>query len=123
MKTALFILLVTCTSASSHAQLKNTKWKGTIQADNKIDVIFNYRADTVEVSNSADGSNIETMTYTVKDSVLTFQKIYGQSNCGGTTGGTYKYAVKDDALYLTLISDSCSDRSSALSNSKWARTK
>ena len=123
MKTALFILLVTCTSVSLHAQLKNTKWKGTIQADNKIDVIFNYGTDTVEVSNTADGSSIETMTYTVKDSVLKFQKIYGQSSCGGATGGTYKYELKDDLLYLTLISDSCSDRSSALSNSKWARTK
>lgn len=123
MKKTLFIFLVSFTSVTAHAQLKNTKWKGTIQADNKIDVVFNYRNNTVDVSNSADGSNIETMTYAARDSVLTLQKISGQSNCDGTTAGKYKYQIKDDALYITLISDSCVDRSSALSNSKWVKMK
>ncbi|MEJ7680364.1 MAG: hypothetical protein WKG06_21420 [Segetibacter sp.] len=123
MKKIVFFFIISFASFTLNAQLKNTKWKGTIQADNKIDVVFNYRSDTLDVSNIADGSNIETMTYTVKDSILTLQKIYGQSDCDSTGTGKYKFEVKDDLLYITLISDTCDDRSSALNNSKWGKIK
>lgn len=123
MKKAVLFFLVSFALVTVHAQLKNTKWKGTIQADNKIDVVFNYRSDTLNVLNTADGSDIETMTYAVKDSVLTLQKIYGHSDCDGTGTGKYKFEIKDNLLYITLISDSCNDRSSALNNSKWAKIK
>ncbi len=123
MKKAFIISLALFASVTVHAQLKNTKWKGTIQADNKIDVVFNYSNDTLDVSNTADGSNIETMTYTVKDSILTLQKIYGKSDCDGTGTGKYRFEIKDELLYITLISDVCNDRSSALNNSKWTKMK
>lgn len=123
MKKALLIFLVSFASVIVHAQLKNTKWKGTIQAENKIDVVFDYRSDTLEVSNTADGSNIETMTYAAKDGVLTLQKIYGQSSCDGAGTGKYKFEIKNDLLYIKLISDSCNDRTSALNNSKWSKLK
>jgi hypothetical protein len=123
MKKSIFILLVVFTSTSVHAQLKNTKWKGTIQADNTLNVVFDYRSDTLEVTNSDDGSNIETMTYTVKDTVLTLRKISGQSSCDTEGTGKYRFEIKDDALHLTQISDNCNDRTSALSNSKWTRVK
>lgn len=123
MKKVAFVFLVSFASVAVHAQLKNTKWRGTIKADNTIDAVFNYKTDTLDVSNIADGSNIETMTYTLKDSVLTLQKIYGQSNCDGTSIGKYKFYIKNDVLNLTLISDICNDRTSALSNSKWNKMK
>ncbi len=115
--------MVSSASFTLHAQLKNTKWQGTIQRDNKINVVFDYRKDTLDVSNSEDGSNIETMTYAIKDNVLTLQKIYGQSECDGTGTGKYKFEIKDDLLYFTLVSDACNDRSSALNNSKWSKMK
>ncbi|WP_018612872.1 hypothetical protein [Segetibacter koreensis] len=123
MKKVMFFLLVSFVSVTVNAQLKNTKWKGTIQADNKIDVIFNYRNDTLDVSNTADGSNIETMTYAIKDTVLTLQKIYGQSDCDGTGSGKYKFEINGDLLSISLLSDVCNDRSSALNNSKWVKIK
>lgn len=122
MKEIAFVFLV-FTSVTVNAQLKNTKWKGTIQTDNKIDVIFNYKTDTLDVSNAQDGSNIETMTYAVKDSVMTLQKVYGQSNCDGVGKGKYNFGIKNNLLYLKLLSDSCSDRSAALSNSTWMKVK
>ena len=121
MKKVFFFLLVSFASVTVNAQLKNTKWKGTIQVDDKIDVVFDYKSDTLEVSNTADGSNIETMTYAVKDSVITLKKVYGQSSCDGTSTGKYKFAIKNDVLFLTQISDTCNDRTSALSNSKWTK--
>ena len=123
MKEIIFIFGISLVSITLNAQLKNTKWKGTVHSDNDIDVIFNYRSDTLEVTNIADSSNLETMTYTIKDTVLSLQKIYGQSNCSVTGMGKYKFEIKDDLLYITLLSDDCDDRSSALNNSKWIKIK
>jgi hypothetical protein len=121
MKKIIFILLLSSASVTLHAQLKNTKWKGTIHSDNDIDVVFDYKSDTLEVTNIADSSNLETMTYTLKDSVLALQKVYGQSSCSLTGTGKYKFEIKDNLLSITLISDDCDDRSSALNNSKWVK--
>jgi hypothetical protein len=119
MKKIIFIFLVSLASVTAQAQLKNTKWKGTIHSDNDIDVVFNYGRDSLKVTNIADSSNVETMTYTIKDKVLTLQKVYGQSDCDTTGSGTYQFEIKDNLLYIKLISDACNDRSSALNNSKW----
>ncbi|MEP6950080.1 MAG: hypothetical protein ABI863_12420 [Ginsengibacter sp.] len=121
MKEIISIFLICLASITVTAQLKNTKWKGTIHSDNDIDVVFDYRSDTLEVTNTADSSNLETMTYTIKDSILTLQKIYGQSACSPSGTGKYKFAIKDDVLNITLLSDDCDDRSSALNNSKWVK--
>ena len=123
MKKIICISLISLASITVHAQLQNTKWKGVIHSDNDIDVVFDYRSDTLEVINTADGSSLETMTYSIKDSSFALQKIYGQSNCDNTGTGKYKFEIKDDVLYLTLISDACDDRSSALNNSKWVKIK
>ena len=123
MKEIIFIFLISLATITVRAQLKNTKWKGTIHSDDDIEAIFDYRSDTLEVSNISDGSNIETMTYAIKDSVLSMKKISGQSNCDTTGEGKYKFEIKDDVLYLALISDACSDRTSALNNSKWVKIK
>lgn len=123
MKEIIFIFGISLVSITLNAQLKNTKWKGTVHSDNDIDVIFDYRSDTLEVTNIADSSSLETMTYTIKDTVLSLQKIYGQSGCNVTGTGKYKFEIKDDILYITLLSDDCDDRSSALNNSKWVKMK
>ena len=123
MKRIIFIFMVSLASITVHAQLKDTKWKGTVHSDNDIDVVFNYRSDTLDVLNAADSSNLETLAYAIKDTVLTMKKFYGQSNCNTTAEGKYKFEIKDDVLYLTLISDACDDRSSALNNSKWVKIK
>lgn len=123
MKTLLIISLVSFLSINAHAQLKNTKWKGTIQTDNKLNVVFDYKIDTVKVTNADDGSNIETMTYTVKNHVMTLKKVYGQSDCDATSTAQYKFQITGDVLHLTQVNDSCSDRISALKDSNWTRTK
>ena len=122
MKKVFLFITLSFASVALRAHLSDTKWMGVMQLKNKIDVVFDYRKDTLEVSNIADNSNIETMTYTVKDSVVTFKKIYGQSNCDATEG-KYRFEVKDESLYITLISDTCSDRSAVLGNSTWMKMK
>ena len=123
MKKVTFLLLLTFAFINGKAQLQNTKWRGTITLDTEIDVVFNYKNDTLDVVSLADGSSLESMTYTSTDSVLNLKKINGQSNCDNSNMGKYKFSIKDDVLYLELLSDICDDRSSVLSNSKWTKTK
>jgi hypothetical protein len=66
---------------------------------------------------------LETSLYTVKDSVLTLQKINGQSDCDGNTIGKYKFEIKGDAMQVTLIEDDCYNRSAVLNNITWERMK
>jgi hypothetical protein len=122
MKKFIFVSLASLLAMSVNAQLSNTKWTGTIHSDNPIDVVFDFRIDTIEVTSLNDGSSLETLSYSVKDSVITLKKLFGQSACD-TGEGKYTFAVKNDALYFTLVSDPCNDRSAVLNNSKWDKQK
>lgn len=123
MKTVIFLFLVSFTSVTAHAQLNNTHWKGTLHSNNNIDVVFNYGKDTLTVTNSADNSTIETMTYTIADGIISIKKIDGMSDCDKTVTGKYKFQIKDDLLYVTLLSDECKNRSENLENSKWTKSE
>ncbi len=121
MKKLLFILLVSFVSVAVHAQLADTKWKLTLKLDNPLDAVFTFGKDTLNVTAAADGSLVETMTYTVKDNILTIQKVSGQSDCEGSSIGKYKFEKKDNTLVVTLVSDDCADRSGVLDNTTWVK--
>ncbi len=123
MKRTLFIFLVLFTSLTAQAQLSNTKWKGQLNLENKIDVVFDFRKDTLEVTNTQDNSHIETMTYTIQDNLLSLQKTSGRSDCDAATIGKYKFEINNDTLSITLVSDACDDRYPVLDNSKWVKVK
>jgi hypothetical protein len=123
MKKVIFICFVSFTSFAAHAQLKNTKWKGEIQLESKVPVMFEYRNDTLEVINTADNSSIETMTYTAREGILTLQKVSGQSDCNTSEPAKYKFVINNDTLTLTLVIDPCDDRFNVLDNSQWTKIK
>ena len=81
MRKILVTILVTFVAFNLHAQLGNSKWKGTLNVQGGMDVIFNFNNDTLDVINTADNESLETMKYTATDSVLTLVKLYGQSQC------------------------------------------
>ncbi len=98
---------------NADAQLSNTKWKGTLNIEGGLDVLFNFGNDTLDVLSAEDNSSLETMTYTLTDSVLTLVKLYGQSQCDSTPG-KYKYVMDNDELTIRLDSDNCTDRAQAI---------
>ena len=110
---ACLVFLVSVASVSN-AQLSNSKWKGTLKIENDVNVSFEFGKDTLKVFNLADNSIIETMTYTATNSTFTINKISGQSDCDNAAPGKYKYETKQDALLITLLEDTCEDRSSVL---------
>lgn len=114
------VLIFICLSAFSvHAQLAGTKWNTHINAGDIINTILDFKKDTCELYTVADSTMIETMTYSIKDSILTLHKVEGQSDCDAGTPATYKFRLNNNALSLIMVSDDCSDRSSAIDNTKW----
>jgi hypothetical protein len=113
MKKTLFTLIFLMTSGFLFAQLANTRWKGTLKGDNPQEVIFDFRKDTAIVYTVPDSSHVESMTYTLKDMVLTLKKIDGISDCDATPG-KYKLTMASDNFSFKLLEDVCNDRSSAI---------
>jgi hypothetical protein len=119
------ILLVLFLSAiiSVKAQLANTKWKATIQADETLELAFQFGKDTLNVINLGEASIIEVYTYTAENSVITLHKLYGQSECDTATTGQYKYAIKENAITFMIMEDACEQRAAILNNSQWAKVE
>ena len=122
MKKTFALLLVTFIAFNLQAQLSNTKWKGSLNIQGGMDVVFNFSNDTLDVTSPESGESIETMKYNLTDSVLTIQKLYGNSQCD-TAAGKYKYVMSGNGLTLNLISDSCYDRSTAIGTMKLEKTE
>ena len=119
----LLLLLTSFVALATHAQVANSKWKTTLQLDQPVDVVFNFGTDTLDVTNLEDSSSLETMKYTLKDTVLTIQKLYGQSQCEPATIGSYTCTVNGDEMHLKMITDDCSDRSNVIADIKLNRTQ
>ena len=121
------ILLIPFIAISAKSQFANTKWKGTLQLDTPTDVVFDFRKDTAEVFTLSDNSSLEIMLYTIKDNVLTLQKITGKSDCDENVVGKYKFEMKfenkNDELVLTRMDDGCDDRANVLDKSKWTKIR
>ena len=117
MKKTFALLFVTFIAFNLQAQLSNTKWKGILNVQGGMDVVFNFNNDTLDVTTADGGQSIETMKYNLSDSVLTIIKIYGSSQCD-TASGKYKYAITGKEMTLSLISDNCYDRVTAIGTMK-----
>ncbi len=117
MKKIFFVSAIIFLAINCHAQLNNTKWKTTLQLDEAVDVVFNFKNDTLAVTSLEDNSNLETMKYTLHDTTLTIQKLYGQSQCDTATG-TYACKINANEMHLMLIADNCNDRAAIIKDIK-----
>jgi hypothetical protein len=123
MKKIILIFLSAILVSSVTAQLKNTKWKGTIKGDNPRNVILDFKKDTLVLYTVSDSEIVEKMTYTIDNASFTVKKINGQSDCDIASPGKYGFRIANDKMSIKLIADACTDRSSALDTTKWQRWK
>src|SRR5690242_12966794 len=121
MKNIILIILVSFAFIPASAQQAPMKWKGTLNLDSPTDIILNFKNGTCEAVRVADSQSIEIMKYTLSDTLLTLQKISGNSDCDTTSIGKYKIEKQNNNLLITLISDDCSDRSKAIDNTSWIK--
>jgi hypothetical protein len=123
MKKILFLLASSILTSSLFAQLENTRWKSKIVIDNPVNVILDFKKNTVSLYNLADSGIIETMSYTADNTSFTLLKIEGQSDCDNSTPGKYSFKINKDSMYMKKISDDCYDRYSVIDNTGWRKWK
>lgn len=111
MTITLIAIFMACTV---NAQFSNTKWKGVLDIDGGMNVVFQFKGDTLDVVNDYDKSSLETMKYKIDGNVIILRKLYGSSQCSESTLGKYKYTIAKNEMKLKLISDDCYDRSNAV---------
>jgi|GEM_PF-579516 len=123
MLKVLVILIASFTITSSYAQIANSRWKATLNIEGLVNVIFDFKKDTVSLYTVADSTIIETMTYTNDATSLTVTKIEGESDCDNNMPGQYSYIIQGDVLLIKVITDGCEDRSSAIDSTRWTKWK
>jgi hypothetical protein len=124
MKKILFLVFIFALSFSiADAQLTDTKWKNFMNIPDPLESFMHFKKDTVLLSIAADGTLVESMTYTVNKDTLRLTKISGMSPCGDNVTGLYRIEMKDDKLIITPISDDCADRANAFKPEAWVREK
>ena len=122
MKKYFSLLIVMALFTSAFAQLKNTRWKTTLQINGPVNAILDFKKDTVLLYTVADSNMIERMIYTKDDTSFTLVKIDGQSDCYNSPG-KYAFSVKGDELSLRMVKDDCYDRYSVIQNTVWKKWK
>jgi hypothetical protein len=120
MKKLCFILPLVVVAHISNAQLQDTKWTGILQLESPVEVVFDFKTDTLNAINNSDKTVIESMTYKATDSTFTVMKVSGQSECDNVPG-TYRYSIRDNELTIAKLNDDCSDRYEVLNNTKFKR--
>jgi len=115
---AIFILL----SSAINAQLTDTKWRNFMNIPDSYETIMHFKKDTAILTLLADGSIIETMSYSVSKDTLRLTKISGLSPCNDNAG-LYRIQLKDDKLTIAPLSDDCNERANAFKPEPWTREK
>jgi hypothetical protein len=111
MRTLSILALLLLGSAILKAQLKNTQWKGKMYVPSETKVILDFKEDSVDmIIVDYNGMVGETMTYSVKDSVITMKKTSGNSPCNVGDEFKVKYLIQDDKLFISNLSDPCDAR-------------
>ena len=116
MKKIFAALILACVFQTATAQLSNTSWKGSIQADGStINALWKLTADSSYFYNSDDNSLLDVSVFKVQDSTVTIRKVSGESSCDESEG-VYKFTVANGEFKLYLLKDDCSDRVHASNN-------
>jgi hypothetical protein len=114
-------ILLFCFILNSRAQIENSRWKGIMHMENTVTIVWRFDKDTTQVFSQSDSTLFETMTYKVEPGILFIKKVSGISPCDTSTAGKYKFEIRDDKLYLTMIEDACQDRADAISSEPYIR--
>ena len=93
--------------------ISNTKWKGHIVNPQALDIILEFRYDSLIVT-SAEGLELGVMFFSQTKDTLKIRKLSSQGPCNNTTEGIYILTI-DDKLVLYPISDNCKQRAVSIS--------
>ncbi len=124
MRKLYMAMLLLLTAAVSKAQLTNTKWEGKMNVPDETKVILDFKKDSVDMIIVDNGMMVgETMTYAVKDTVITMKKTSGHSPCNVGDVFKVRYSIKEDRLFIGNLSDPCDARADAWTSEPLVRVK
>lgn len=119
MKVLLTATLVQFLALYAFAQtpISNTKWKGHIESPQALDIILEFKNDSL-IATSAEGMELEVMSFSQTKDTLKLRKLNGQSPCDYTTDGFYhlEWVENGDKLLLHLVKDDCTDRAKSITS-------
>ena len=121
-KTFACIVIFVLLSSAINAQLTDTKWRNFMNIPDSYETIMHFKKDTAILTLLADGSIVETMSYSVNRDTLRLTKISGLSPCNDNAG-LYRIQLKDDKLTIAPLSDDCNERANAFNPEPWTREK
>ena len=117
--TALVQFATLCSFAQStgNPSLRNSKWKGHIESPESMDIIFDFKNDTVIVT-SADMTELETMLFWQNGDTVKLKKISGTSPCDDIAIGSYhiEWQEKGDKIIIHNLADPCLERATAITS-------
>jgi len=123
MKTFFTLTMLIFTAVIARAQLTNTKWQGKLKVPDETSVILDFKKDTVNMIIVDYDMVGESMTYSVKDSIITMKKTAGHSPCNVDDVFKVKYKIKDDKLFISNLTDPCDARVESWSTEPFIRVK
>lgn len=111
------VLLLTASNLFSQSSISKTKWKGHIEMPQALDIILEFRNDSL-IATSAEGLELEVMFFSQAKDTLRLRKLNGQSPCDYTTEGIYRLEMVEagDKLLLHMIKDDCTERAKSITS-------
>lgn len=112
MRRIVLLAAIIFSSRISFGQIANTNWKGYFQTPDSVELVLHFKTDTLLV-NTTDSETIEMMRFSVHNDTLSLVKIAGQSDCMDNSEALYKFELKQDRLFISVLRDDCDQRGSA----------
>lgn len=126
MKVLLIATVVQFLTLSVFAQtpISNTKWKGHIEFPQALDIVLEFKNDSL-ITTSAEGMELEVMFFSQAKDTLKLRKLKGQSPCDYTTEGIYilNFTNSGDTVIFYPITDHCKARATSISPVVYSRVK
>ena len=104
--------------------ISNTKWKGHIENPQALDIVLEFKNDSL-IATSAEGMELEVMFFSQTKDTLKLRKLNGQSPCDITTEGIYilNFTNSGDTVIFYPITDHCKARATSISPVVYSRVK
>lgn len=120
-KIFLAFVILAAFGSTVQAQFTGKKFRGYANAPDPMEMIMEFKNDTLNMYLAADFRLVETMSYSLQGDTMTISKLFGQSPCKNGTSGLYKMVLEENKLFITPIKDECTDRFYAFNKDPWIK--
>ena len=115
-------LLFSSLATISQIQLANSKWKGVFLIPHAVDVIMDFKKDSLYLTIET-GQRLGTLIFSHRNDTLMITKISGTSPCPEQSTGLYRieWLKKEEKFLLHGISDECEGRMGTFTTNPFER--